>query len=281
MKYFMTTMDELNITRAAEKLYITRSPLGKVLAEMERKLGGKLFLRKYNQLEPTPLALELYDRIKPAYDMITSVEREFSKELSGLDLIFDSSYPQYLYNYIISVLTAEGIMFQHKRVFVSAEDFVQETSKKNTAIFAFRELPPIAGVTKIVLDNSYFKILVSEDFEYERRTEPKYMASHPVLINRSNELESFKKHLSFSIKEVLPLVYYEECDMDISAMMLSAMNNRSIIILPTKIAEIYNLSRMKSFIINKLPVSKSVYHNLSEVRRSELSKIIKIVNNSV
>ncbi|CCK10726.1 hypothetical protein BN126_875 [Cronobacter sakazakii 680] len=36
---------------------------------MEEKMGGKLFIRKYNYLEPTELAITLYEKIKPVYDL--------------------------------------------------------------------------------------------------------------------------------------------------------------------------------------------------------------------
>jgi len=281
LKYFIITMEELCITHAAERLYITRSPLGKVISELESKVGGNLFLRKYNKLEPTPLAFELYKKVRPVYDMIKNVEMEFSKDTYGFELIFDSSYPVYLYNYIVSALRSEKLTFKHKRTYISPEDFARDVCRRDTAIFSFRDFPHIDGVQRLVLDRCYFKVIVSDKFEYERRNEPNYMSTHPMLINKSHDVENFKRHLSFSLRDIFPLVYYEDCEMDISSMMLSVMNNNSIIVLPNKLAEIYNLSRLKSFTINILPMSKSVYHSVPELRRPELNKIVRIVNVSI
>lgn len=59
--YFLTIAREGNITRAAEKLFVTQSSLSQHIARLEQELGAKLFDRSQNPLVLTP-AGEIYQR---------------------------------------------------------------------------------------------------------------------------------------------------------------------------------------------------------------------------
>lgn len=59
MQYIIAIAQEQNITRAAEKLYITRSALNYSLLNLEKELGVPLFTRLTNRLVPT-YAGEIY-----------------------------------------------------------------------------------------------------------------------------------------------------------------------------------------------------------------------------
>lgn len=43
--YFLAVARELNITKAAESLFLSQSTLSKQMQELERQLGKQLFLR--------------------------------------------------------------------------------------------------------------------------------------------------------------------------------------------------------------------------------------------
>ena len=45
LKYFLTVAEELNITKAAERLYISQQSLSNHIGNLERELGVKLFTR--------------------------------------------------------------------------------------------------------------------------------------------------------------------------------------------------------------------------------------------
>lgn len=55
MRAFVAVSRLGTISAAAEELHVTPSPLSRTIRELERRLGGELFVRTYHQLERTPL----------------------------------------------------------------------------------------------------------------------------------------------------------------------------------------------------------------------------------
>lgn len=53
LDYFVVIAEEKNISKAAERLYISQSALSQQLAKLEDSLGAQLFNRKHRTLELT------------------------------------------------------------------------------------------------------------------------------------------------------------------------------------------------------------------------------------
>ena len=60
LKYFTTVAEELNITRAAEKLNISQPPLSNQIRNLEEELGTVLFVRGKRHLQLTESGQLLY-----------------------------------------------------------------------------------------------------------------------------------------------------------------------------------------------------------------------------
>jgi len=76
LKYFMKVMEKGCLTKASEELFITRSPLGKTINELETLLGEQLFFRKHGLFKPTDYALNIYEKAEPLYrKIITTFQR--------------------------------------------------------------------------------------------------------------------------------------------------------------------------------------------------------------
>lgn len=80
-EYFLTVVREGNISRAAEKLYISQPSLSQHIAKLEEALHVKLLDRTKSPLELTP-AGELYRNYLESSDFL---HQKFQAELSGLN----------------------------------------------------------------------------------------------------------------------------------------------------------------------------------------------------
>ena len=54
LNYIITIANERNMTKAAEKLFVSQSSLSYYLSKLEQELGTPLFFRQKNELLPTP-----------------------------------------------------------------------------------------------------------------------------------------------------------------------------------------------------------------------------------
>lgn len=73
--HFITTAQLLSITKAAERLCMTTSPLGRSIARLEDRLGYKLFTRLPAGLRLTKRGEELYHDIQPYYLQLMALEK--------------------------------------------------------------------------------------------------------------------------------------------------------------------------------------------------------------
>jgi DNA-binding transcriptional LysR family regulator len=61
---FLAVAEERNFGRAAERLHMTPSPLSRQIAQLERELGGALFVREYHHVALTPMGEALLAPIR-------------------------------------------------------------------------------------------------------------------------------------------------------------------------------------------------------------------------
>ncbi len=80
IEIFQRVMSSGSVTGAALQLNISQPAVSKHLKLMEHGVGFALFLRKGNQLEPTPEALALYEQVDQIYTGIAALKR-FAEEL--------------------------------------------------------------------------------------------------------------------------------------------------------------------------------------------------------
>lgn len=79
LQYFVTVAEELNITRAAEKLHMSQPPLSAQIKNLEEELDTILFIRGKRHLKMTESGQLMYRRAK---DILSMVERTKAEVLS-------------------------------------------------------------------------------------------------------------------------------------------------------------------------------------------------------
>jgi len=79
LQYFVTVAEELNITRAAEKLHMSQPPLSAQIKNLEEELDTILFIRGKRHLKMTESGQLMYRRAK---DILSLVERTKAEVLS-------------------------------------------------------------------------------------------------------------------------------------------------------------------------------------------------------
>ncbi|WGY48466.1 LysR family transcriptional regulator [Vibrio sp. ABG19] len=75
LRYFVVVAEEGNLTRAAEKLFITQPPLTRQIKQLEEEIGATLFIRKARGLELTDAGSFFLEQAKQLLDkMDTTIE---------------------------------------------------------------------------------------------------------------------------------------------------------------------------------------------------------------
>lgn len=77
LRYFLETAREGNMTRAAERLFISQSTMSKQLKELERELGTKLFIRSNYSIKLTDAGILLRGRAEDIVSLVDKTEAEF------------------------------------------------------------------------------------------------------------------------------------------------------------------------------------------------------------
>jgi len=80
MVVFETLMQERNVTRAAEKLFLGQPTISAALNRLRSLLNDPLFIRVGHRMEPTARALEIIQHLSPALDAMSlalSLTRDF------------------------------------------------------------------------------------------------------------------------------------------------------------------------------------------------------------
>lgn len=84
LRYFAAVAEELNITRAAEKLAMAQPPLSAQMRQLEEELGVTLFIRGKRRLTLTPEGEVMLQRTRQILELVQKTEAEVSSMESGL-----------------------------------------------------------------------------------------------------------------------------------------------------------------------------------------------------
>ena len=83
LRYFIVTAEELNITRAAERLNMSQPPLSSQIHGLEEELGVQLFIRGKRRLTITDAGSHLYRRARQILELADQTQQEL-QSMEGL-----------------------------------------------------------------------------------------------------------------------------------------------------------------------------------------------------
>src|SRR6202020_898475 len=86
LKYCLAVAEELNFTKAAEKLFISQPPLSRQIIELENEIQAKLFIRNNKKVELTEAGKYFEKEVKELFqklERITIKTRKIAENISG------------------------------------------------------------------------------------------------------------------------------------------------------------------------------------------------------
>ncbi|QSB28598.1 LysR family transcriptional regulator [Flavobacterium sp. CLA17] len=104
LKYFLAVAEELNFTKAAEKLCISQPPLSRQIIELETEIGARLFNRNNKKTELTEAGKYFEKEVTALFqdlEQITIKTKKIAQNVSGE---FSIAYISSIYSGVISEL---------------------------------------------------------------------------------------------------------------------------------------------------------------------------------
>lgn len=84
---FLVLADELHFGRTADRLHVSQSRVSRLIASLERDIGGRLFDRTSRRVRLTPLGVLLHARLAPAREQLSAAftdARRAAREPAGV-----------------------------------------------------------------------------------------------------------------------------------------------------------------------------------------------------
>ncbi|HCL4436195.1 TPA: LysR family transcriptional regulator, partial [Salmonella enterica] len=131
LKYFIAIMEEGSVSKACQKVNISRTPLSRAISDLELSLGFDLFTRSKSGMNPNSYGLKLYNRISPIYFELLKIENDIKKEINKniLRIAVTPEIPYSIVSHIKSKIRESNVDFDmhyielHDDNHVSSQDF--------------------------------------------------------------------------------------------------------------------------------------------------------------
>lgn len=258
LKYFMVAMEKKCISKAADELYLTRTPLCKKLADLENALGETLFIRKYNELVPTEYAVSLYKELTPIYEAQSRLENKLNNKggCGTITIVFDVTVPELMYRTISSSIEGEitQVKVKFQRVIIT-EKLLQDNAYINNIFFiSLRPLVLCYPFKEVKWHGGEVTILMPKS---------KMNATDFIDIYMWNDGFSshFKDRIETALKNKYESVSFILHNFDFSTILHRIYRGKGACILPLKTALIYKSESLAVKPIKERKISVFMYHN--------------------
>ena len=131
LKYFLAVAEELNFTKAAEKLFISQPPLSRQIIELEEELQAKLFIRNNKKVELTEAGKYFEKEVKSLFQDLERISVKTKKIAENVSGEFRIAYISSIYSSVISDLIKH---LKEQFPYVNFKLFEVSTSKQISAL---------------------------------------------------------------------------------------------------------------------------------------------------
>jgi DNA-binding transcriptional LysR family regulator len=131
LKYFLAVAEELNFTKAAEKLFISQPPLSRQIAELEEEIQARLFTRNNKKVALTEAGKYFKNEVTALFqnlERITAKTKKIAENVSGE---FRIAYISSIYSAVISDLIKH---LKEQFPYVNFKLFEVSTTKQISAL---------------------------------------------------------------------------------------------------------------------------------------------------
>jgi DNA-binding transcriptional LysR family regulator len=104
LNYFLKVAEELNISKAADKLFISQPPLSRQIKELETELHAQLFVRNNKKVELTNAGKYFETEVKQVLNSLESIKLKTRKIAENISGEFRIAYISSTFSGIISEL---------------------------------------------------------------------------------------------------------------------------------------------------------------------------------
>jgi LysR family transcriptional activator of mexEF-oprN operon len=192
---FETLMQERNVTRAAEKLFLGQPTISAALNRLRGLFNDPLFIRIGNRMEPTARASEIIDHLSPALDAMSvalSLTREFDPASSDMTFRIGLS-DDVEYSLLPALLRAirqeaPGIIIVIKQVNYWNISELLMTGEITVGVCMTRELPANAKRKRLRSDKP---MVVRADKSDKPLTLDEYCARPHLVVSHVANISSF------------------------------------------------------------------------------------------
>ena len=131
LKYFLAVAEELNFTKASEKLFISQPPLSRQIMELEEELQARLFNRNNKKVELTEAGKYFEKEVKELFQNLERISLKTKKIAENVSGEFRIAYISSIYSSVISDLIKH---LKEQFPFVNFKLFEVSTTKQILAL---------------------------------------------------------------------------------------------------------------------------------------------------
>ena len=130
-KYFLAVAEELNFTKAAEKLFISQPPLSRQIMELEEELQARLFIRNNKKVELTEAGKYFENEVREIFQHLERISVKTKKIADNVSGEFRIAYISSIYSSVISDLIKH---LKERFPYVNFKLFEVSTTRQITAL---------------------------------------------------------------------------------------------------------------------------------------------------